>query len=184
MNLSLYFEDLNKAYRAEIEDLQTDSEGKNVLAVRLKEKRAQFKVLMSMIEFAPEMVAPAFHGGVSFSNPHAIVLLSFAEPEEFPSWEELQPAVQFEAWAEKLAAIALLETGGERFLITVVCLEFLLAKHGERGASHQDEGDDEDSATHAEEDGDGERDHSDDETPDLDEAGADWMSDQGFDRRN
>ena len=184
MNLSLYFEDLNKAYRAEIDDLQTDSEGKNVLAARLKEKRTQFKMLMSMIEFAPEMVAPAFHGGISFNNPHAMVLLSFAEPEEFPSWEALQPAVQFEAWAEKLAAIVLLETGGERFLITVICLEFLLAKQGERGTAHQDDGDAEDNEARAEEDGDGERDHSDDESPDLDEAGADWMSDQGFDRRS
>ena len=92
--------------------------------------------------------------------------------------------MQFEAWAEKLAAIALQETGGERFLITVICLEFLLSKHGDRSAANQDDGDDEDSETHAEEDGDGERDRSDDETPDLDDAGADWMSDQGFDRRN
>ena len=42
----------------------------------------------------------------------------------------------------------------------------------------------EDNEARAEEDGDGERDHSDDESPDLDEAGADWMSDQGFDRRS
>lgn len=184
MNLSLYFEDLTKAYRAEIEDLQSDSDGKNVLAVRLSQKRAQFKMLMSMIEFAPEMVAPAFHGGISFRNPHAMVLLSFAEPEEFPSWESLLPAVQLEAWAEKLVAIALLETGGERFLITMLCLEFLHEKQGDRDPMRDDSSEEEEEEHRTEEDGDGERDRSDDELPDLDQAGIEWMSDQGFDRRD
>ena len=107
MRISQYFEDLNKAYNAEIEDLQTDSEGKNVLAARLKEKRGQFTALLQMIDFAPEMVAPAFHGGISFTNPHALTMLASCEPEEFPLWDELEAAVRFEPWAEMLAIVAL-----------------------------------------------------------------------------
>ncbi len=169
MSISEYFEDLSKAYRAEIEDLQEDSEGKNVLAARLNQKRAQFAVLMPMIEFAPEMVAPAFHGGVRFVDPQALVMLSFAEPEEFPAWEELRQAVQFEPWAAKLVAIVLAEVGGERFLLTMICLEFLHAKESDRMLVGRQTGADADEA--------------DDDGQDLEDAGSDWLADQGFDRR-
>jgi hypothetical protein len=182
MSISAYFEDLNKAYRAEIEDLETDSEGKNVLATRLGEKRAQFALLMPMIEFAPEMVAPAFHGGVRFTDAQALMMLSFAEPEEFPSWDELRHAVQFEAWAAKLVPIALAESGGERFLLTVIVLEFLHAKDSNRHMAGRDTGADADEATSAEEDGDGNR-ETDDDDVDLEEAGSDFLAEQGFDRR-
>lgn len=183
MSLSPYFEDLNKAYRAEIDDLQSDSEGKNVLASRLVEKRKQFALLMPMIEFAPEMVAPAFHGGVSFSDAQAMTMLSFADPEDFPAWDELRDAVQFEPWAAKLVTVALAETGGERFLLTMICLEFLHARDSDRLQMAQDSGADADEAAEAEEDGDGNRADSDGDGQDLEEAGADWLADQGFDRR-
>lgn len=183
MSISAYFEDLNKAYRAEIEDLESDSEGKNVLATRLGEKRAQFGLLMSMIEFAPEMVAPAFHGGVRFSDAQALTMLSFAEPEEFPSWDELRHAVQFEAWAAKLVPIALAEAGGERFLLTMICLEFLHAKDSNRFMAARDSGADADEAASAEEDGDGNRADADEDDVDLEEAGSDFLAEQGFDRR-
>jgi hypothetical protein len=191
MRISHYFEDLNSAYNAELEDLQTDSEGKNVLPARLKEKRSQFAALMSMIDFAPEMVVPAFHGGIKFINPHAMTLLSSTEPDEFPAWDRLQDAVRFEPWAADLAAIALCEAGGEQFMATVVCLEFLherdSAKSVSKSAAHaasiehddeseKEEGDDKDR------DSDGNSDLDDDER-DLDEAGAGWMEQQGFDRR-
>lgn len=196
MTLSPYFEELRKAYRAEIDDLQTDSEGKNVLAVRLHEKRSQFASLMPMIAFAPEMVAPAFHGGVQFNDPHAMTLLSFADPEDFPGWDEIRDSVSFSPWADKLLPQVLAEPGGEQFLLTVVCLEFLHAKDSDRGAvrfAARAAGEDEDDDVELDRglidddeqlDGEGERrDSIDDEGADLDEAGADWMSEQGFDRR-
>ncbi len=186
MSLSHYFEDLNKAYRAEIEDLQTDSEGKNVLATRLKEKRTQFAALMPMIEFAPEMVAPAFHGGISFTTPQAMVMVSFLEPEEFPSWDELVEAVHFEAWAEKLLAIALKEPGGERFMISTICLEYLHGKKSGKFALHHDSAEQtHESAEDRDTDGEDQLERSDDDEDekDLEEAGADWLSEQGFDRR-
>ena len=186
MRISHYFEDMHSAYKAELEDLQTDSEGKNVLPARLKEKRSQFSALMSMIEFAPEMVAPAFHGGISFVNPHALTLLSSNEPEEFPEWDRLEDAIQFEPWAADLAVIALSEPGGEQFMTTVVCLEFLHERDSAKSAksaAHVA------SAAHDDADEDSEKEHAhdsddlEDDERDLDEAGAGWMEEQGFDRR-
>jgi hypothetical protein len=174
MRLSYFFEDMTKAYRTELEDLQSDSEGKNVLAGRLKEKRTHFAALMPMIEVAPEMVAVAFHGAVKFSHPEAMALLSSIEPDEFPSWEEMAHAVQFEPSAQRLADIALKERGGDRFLLTTVCLEYL---HGKSAGSSD--------ATHDDVEAGPERgeDEDEDDEQDLDQAGADWLEQQGFDRR-
>jgi hypothetical protein len=191
MRISHYFEDLSAAYKAELEDLQTDSEGKNVLPARLKEKRSQFAALMSMIDFAPEMVAPVFHGGINFTNPHALTMLSSNEPDEFPLWDELEDAVRFEPWAEIFALGALREPGGEQFMTTVICLEFLHERDTAKSASkstalaasaaHDDADEESDKEEHERRDSDHD-DDSDDER-DLDEAGAGWMEEQGFDRR-
>lgn len=178
MMLSSYFEDLTKAYQSELEDLRSDSEGNDILSSRLKAKRSHFALMMPMIDTAPEMVAVAFHGGISFPHSHAMVMLSSNEPEEFPSWEEIAKTVDFSPWAETLAEIALKETGGENFLITTVCLEYLHEKsndnyHGEytnqTGIDESDENVDE-----------VERDEERDQ--DLDTEGADWLAEQGFDR--
>lgn len=173
MTLSYFFEDLKKAYQVELEDLQDDSEGRNVLAARLRDKRSQFASLMPMIDSAPEMVAVAFHGGVTFLNLQAMYMLSITEPEEFPAWHELAHAVHFEPWAKKLADAALQERGGERFLITSVCLEYL---HGKTVTNHGDARDEETLDAVESEDGN-------EEEQDLEEAGADWLAEQGFDRR-
>ncbi|MES2830476.1 MAG: hypothetical protein V4695_00600 [Pseudomonadota bacterium] len=175
--LSEYFEELYKAYRAELEDLETDSEGKNVLSRRLNEKRTQLASLLPMIEEAPEMVAPVFHGACTFRDPHAMVRLSFTEPADFPTWQMLEPSVDFEPWARKFIALILREPGGARFLISAVCLEFLLEKNSDKSSYAGATAD-----TDAESDGDEETDTEAGEQ-DLDEAGADWLADQGFDRR-
>lgn len=174
MTLSYFFEDMKKAYQVELEDLHSDSEGNNVLAARLQEKRSQFNLLMPMIDSAPEMVAVAFHGGVRFLNLQAMHMLSTTEPDEFPAWEDLAHAVHFEPSTKKLAATALLEPGGERFLITTVCLEYL---HGKTVPNYGDARDD-DAHEAGESDLDGDA-----EEQDLEEAGADWLAEQGFDRR-
>ncbi|MES2537595.1 MAG: hypothetical protein V4632_17180 [Pseudomonadota bacterium] len=177
MKLSYFFQDLSKAYQAELEDLLSDSEGKNVWAARLREKRSQFPFLMTMIESDPEMVAVAFHGGIRFTSPHAMTLLSSTEPDEFPSWEELAQAVHFDTATQKLADTVLLERGGERFLITTVCLEYLHAKNaGFSSAAVEDDADEQDVAD--------EHDEGEGEEHDLEEAGAEWLAEQGFDRRS
>jgi hypothetical protein len=194
VSLSQYFEDLNKAYRAELEDLQSDSEGKNVLSARLKEKRQQFAELMPMIEFAPEMVVPAFHTGIRVTNPHALVMLSSLEPEEFPSWDDVSHAVDFEAWAEKLAAVALQERGGEQFMLTAICLEHLHGMNSGKGAIRRASSDDAEESDDTDDDSGNESDndvdhnehneHVEGDDRDLEVVGADWLAEQGFDRRD
>lgn len=172
MRLSYFFDDMSKAYQAELEDLQSDSEGKNVLHARLKEKHKEFSALLPMIEVAPEMVAVAFHRTVKFVNPQAMALLSSIEPDEFPSWDEISHAVQFDPAGQKLVELALKASGGERFLLTSVCLEYLhglsagTADHAENSTAESGRGEDDD-----------------DYESDLEEAGADWLEEQGFDRR-
>ena len=178
MSLSHYFEDLTKAYRAELEDLQSDSEGNDVLAKRLKEKRSQFAALLPMIETAPEMVAVVFHGELHFDNLQAMYNLSLTEPDEFPDWDAIAPTLQLSPRMQALVTQALAAPGGERFMLTVVCLEYLHANSS--GARARQDNQDGDGDEHDE--GENGRGDEDDER-DLDEAGADWMADQGFDKR-
>ena len=84
------------------------------------------------------------------------------------------PLYGFDATTKKLADRVLQEPGGERFLMTAVCLEYL---HGKISTHYGDARDDE-----TDDPADSERD--DDEMHDLEEAGADWLSEQGFDRRD
>ena len=55
MKLSRYFQELMSAYKAELDDMRTDSEGKDVMRHRLKEKREQLPFLMAMMGENPEM---------------------------------------------------------------------------------------------------------------------------------
>lgn len=174
MSLSYFFEDLSKAYTAELEDLHSDSDGNDVLERRLKDKRGQFAALMPMIEVAPEMVAVAFHGGIHFVDQQAMYLLAGTEPNDFPGWSELAPTVEFSSLVQPLVDQALGEQGGERFMITAICLEYL---HGKASGSQRRVIDDEEH-----DEGENGREDEDEES-DLDEAGASWMAEQGFDRR-
>ncbi|HEY4317923.1 MAG TPA: hypothetical protein VGN04_09995 [Herbaspirillum sp.] len=175
MNLSSFFEDMTKAYQAELEDLQSDSEGNDMIAKRLKDKRQQFALMMPMIETAPEMVAVAFHGGINFLDRQALTMLALCEPDEFPAWDQLADAVQFSDWAQKLAATALKQPDGERFLLISVCLEYLYEKsNGNYHGDYNEPVDTSDDAVEGVE--------RDDDEHDLESEGADWLADQGFDR--
>jgi hypothetical protein len=176
MTLSCFFEDMTKAYQAELEDLQNDSEGNDILASRLKDKRKQFELMMPMIDSAPEMVAVAFHGGMNFTDRQALTMLAMCEPDEFPDWAQVSDAVQFSDWAEKLAEIVLKQPDGERFLLTSVCLEYLYEKSsGSYQGDYNLPVDQSDDAVEGVE-----RDDNDEQ--DLEAEGADWLADQGFDR--
>ncbi|MBL8391345.1 MAG: hypothetical protein JNN21_05665 [Candidatus Accumulibacter sp.] len=176
MNVSPYFEELTSAYDAELDDLMTDSAGHDILARRLQVKRSQVGQLLPMIECNPEMVAVAFHGGFSFANPAVMTDLAAREPEDLPAWQTLLSSVSLEPWAAELARVVLKDANGEHFLVVTACLEFL---RGARTGSSAE------SARQQQPDG---RDVDDEENADLDidleEAGADWLSEQGFDRKD
>jgi hypothetical protein len=172
MKLSRYFANHARAYDAEMDDLVSDSEGKNVLERRLKEKRSQLDFLVVMMDDSPEMLAAAFHQGFRFPSAKAMDLLVALEPEEFPDWDQLAATITLAPWAVPLAARVLREPTGEIFMVVAACLEYLYTRADDRGAPV--EGDDED-----EEDIDPEE----QEARDREDAGATWMEEQGFDHK-
>ena len=188
MTLSPYFHNLRTAYRAELDDLTSDSEGKDVLQKRLTQKRKEIGFLVQMLELSPEMVAVAFHRAFKFPQPRAFEPLVGLEAAELPEWETLAPSVSLEPWAVGMAEAVLKEPGGSRFLVAAATLEYLQthARPGPADAGASDGDDDQDDSDRVE----------DDETPlsaddardpqtrrSREDASSDWLSDQGFDRK-
>lgn len=176
MRLSPFFEELLSAYDAELDDLMTDSAGHDVLAKRLKAKRDQVSQLLPMLECNPEMVAVAFHGGIRFASPEVMHDLAAQDPEDLPPWSTLLAAVSLEPWAEELAKIILADPNGEQFLVVAACLEYL---HGRSAISSQPAG-----GPATDDRGDAMDEGDSDIDLDLEEAGADWLAEQGFDRKD
>lgn len=171
MKLSRYFANHARAYDAEMDDLVSDSEGKNVLDKRLKEKRSQLEFLLMMMDDSPEMLAAAFHQGFRFPSPKAMDLLVALEPEEFPDWDKLGLTITLTPWAQAMADRVLLEPTGEQFMVIAACLEYLYTRADDRGALVEDD----------EEDDDQDIDPEEQEARDREDAGAAWMEEQGFD---
>lgn len=178
MKQSYYFSDLSASYDAEINDLLTDSEGKAALKTRLKEKRQEFKSILPMIEFSPEMVVPVFYDSMSFPKPKAMAAAVMCEPDDddFPTWDALSSIVTLESWASPLLDAVLAERAGEEFMVTVACLEFIRKFDTAKPAPETETEDDHESESKGDDD-----DGRDDEGRDLAEAGDDWLADQGFD---
>ena len=190
MSMSAFFRALRSSYQAEIDDLASDSEGKDVLRRRLLEKRGQIAFLSQMMESAPEMVAVAFHGGFHFELPAVMEQLLTLESDEFPDWDSLSDAVQLTPWAKDMAAVLLKQPQGDWFMTVAAALEYMYhrpsphhqevahadehGEHGARGSSRDlDHGHDFDA----------DDDHAHKTDQDHDEASADWLEDQGFDRK-
>lgn len=181
MKLSRYFTDHSPAYDAEINDLLSDSEGKNVLEKRLREKRGQIDFLVMMMEDSPEMLAVVFHQGFRFTSPRAMDELAAMEPERFPAWKKLATAATLAPWAQTLAERVLQEEGGERFMVIAAVLEYLHSRvDASAAADAQDAEEDDD---RPDEDGDDDGDEGENLPRNLEEAGADWLAEQGFERK-
>ena len=190
MSISPFFHTLGSAYQAEMDDLTFDSEGKDVLRQRRTEKRKELTFLTQMIELSPEMVAVVFHQGFQFKLPAVMEHLVSHESDELPEWDSLADVIALRPWAQDLAKDILKEPMGEWFMTVAAGLEYLYGKPGKPLAAARDDDDtDEDQDDHENDrqrddrDGDGE----DDEESDArrrEEAGADWMEEQGFDRKD
>ena len=187
MPLSSFFSQLRSAYQSEIDDLSSDSEGGYVLPQRLAEKRKQMDFLMQMMTLSPEMVAVVFHKGFEFKLPAVMDNLLTLESEEFPDWDSLSDAVQLQPWARDLASKVLKDPMGEWFLTAAAGLEYMLSKVGTAPLSRHDDEEDEyeDDGTDGpviQLDADDAADLGDKRT--REEAAADWMEEQGFDRKD
>jgi len=184
MNLSEFFRTLRSAYRAELDDLRTDSEGRDVLAARLREKRSQITFLCQMMESAPEMVAVAFHGGFRFERPAVWEHVLTLEPDDLPVWDALSDTVHLAPWAAELASVVLAQPQGAHFMTLAATLEYLAQRHpgAEHVTGNAARDDDDDGAFDERPRFDGD-DDTDARDLDHDGAGADWLEGQGFERK-
>lgn len=192
MKLSPYFYDLRSAYQAELDDLVSDSEGKDVLRKRLSEKRNEIAFLVQMMELAPEMVAVVFHQGFRFTKPSALEHMLGLPVDELPDWASLTHAITLEPWAKSLAQTVLREPQGDRFMAVAAGLEYLQqhARLAPQAASHAEgDGDADDGEDAAEHDDDYDALSADDaadpkNSRGREEASSNWLSDVGFDRKD
>jgi hypothetical protein len=180
MSISPFFRQLRSAYQSEMDDLTFDSEGRNVLRQRLTQRRNEFDFLLNMIELSPEMVAVTFHQGFRFKLPAVMDHLLTHAADEFPDWHSLADAAELAPWARDLTQVVLKKPMGAWFLTVAAGLEYMYGK-AELPASFKHDnddaaaGEDHDNALEAQEEQDARI---------REEAGAEWMVEQGFDRKD
>ena len=183
MRTSSFFGQLRSAYASEIDDMTFDSEGKNILRQRLAARRKELPFLRQMMELSPEMVSVVFHQGFRFKNPALIEHVLSLESDEFPAWDTLSDSIALEPWAQQLANELCKEPMGEWLLTVAAGLEYLFAKPERASAKDHSEDDAEDSDKDADSSMDGE-DEEEKDARAREEAGQDWMVEQGFDRKD
>jgi hypothetical protein len=174
MNISPYFRNLRSAYGAELDDLTFDSEGVHILDKRLKQRRKEMEFLVHMMEISPEMVAVVFHKGFRFTSLAAMDDLLSHESDDLPDWDSLAHAIEMAPWTQELVHVLQKQPMGDWFLTVAAALEYMYSKPEHAQASESEEDDEEE-------------DHEDDaeeaEARSREEAAADWMVSQGFDRK-
>ena len=198
MHTSPYFLDLRSAYQSELDDLTSDSEGRDVLRKRLTEKRTELGFLLKMMEISPEMVVVVLHQAFRFTSPVVMDQLLRREADDLPPWSSLHDAMEIAGWARDMVQTILKEPMGKWFMTIASALEYmhnrpLLADaRAQQGAAPddendqgegQDEGQCEGQGDCRDDDGSEDHDAEESEARAREEAGNDWMVAQGFDRK-
>ena len=176
MKISSYFALLRSSYEAEINDMAFDSEGKNVLRQRLAQRRKELPFLRQMMASAPEMVAIVFHQGMRFSKPALMDSLVAKDPSQLPDWATLSAHVSLEPWALGLAEELCKDPAGDTLMVLAAGMEYLF-HHTPAAVAPADDDEDEDK------DRDDQDSEEEKEARAAEEAGNDWMAEQGFDRK-
>ena len=195
MTISPFFRNLRTAYRAEMDDLTFDSDGRDVLRQRLGEKRQEIGFLVQMMELSPEMVAVIFHQGLRFTEPAVMEHLLSHEADELPEWASVCAGVDLTPWARELSEIILKAPAGEWFLTVAAGLQYMADKPDNSDKAFAGQDGDQDSEDHDDSDQDDDSDGVDDfndhesdevrgDARDRKEAGASWLEGQGFDHKN
>ena len=188
MSISPFFQQLRSAYQAEVNDMAFDSEGQDVLQRRLKERRKELGFLLQMMQLSPEMVAVVFHQGFEFKQPTVMDGLLTLKSNRLPTWGSLKDAVRLPKWSHELSLIVLKEPAGDWFLTVAAALEYMYNKPDSRMQATDEDQDDQDAeSTDDVMHDDGQRSALDsDDAQDVkvrEEAGADWLAEHGFDRK-
>ena len=191
MTTSTYFLDLRAAYQSELDDLSTDSEGKDVLRKRLTEKRKELGFLLKMIEISPEMVVVVLHQAFRFTRPAVMDQLVARDADDLPEWDSISDSIEIAPWARDMVQSILQEPMGEWFMAIAAALEYmhhkpLTALERAQLAGSEDEEEDQDEVRNERHDDTHTEDHEEDEAEARarEDAGNDWMVEQGFDRKD
>lgn len=188
--ISPFFLNLRSAYRSEIDDLVSDSDGRDVLRQRLAAKRKEIGFLLQMMELSPEMVAVIFHQGLKFTQPAVMDDLLSHEGDELPDWDMLAEGIELAPWARALVQTILQAPAGQWFMAVAAALQYMAGKPESAfyGLSGGDAEDDEDGDDAEDEGQDDFNDHESDEVRgnarDREEAGASWLEGQGFEHKD
>jgi hypothetical protein len=193
MRISPFFLDLQSVYHAELDDLRSDSEGVDVLRHRLADKRKALGFLLQMMETSPEMVAVVLHQAFTFSKPAVLDRLVSQDDDELPQWEQIEGALTIAPWAHSTVAQILREPLGPWFMVVAAGLEYLYHRapsapsHSAADDADDDSAGDEDNREHNDNDRGDDRDGADDDEANdraREDAGNDWLAEQGFDRKD
>lgn len=188
MRLSPFFHQLRSAYVAEIEDLSHDTDGAFILQQRLVQRRDELEFLVHMLELSPEMVAVVLHKAFAFRAPLAIEQMLRCEPEDLPDWESLADTITIAPWADAMVQTIRAQPAGDWFMTVAAGAEYMLGMTGRPIAESATDHDDDDSHQSADQDDDQTYLSADDDMGSdakaRDEASADWMVEQGFDRKD
>jgi hypothetical protein len=197
---SSYFHHLRNAYQAELDDLRSDSEGHDVLRKRLAEKRRELDFLVQMMELSPEMVAVVLHQAFRFTNPALMENVTSLESDELPEWSSLRDTIEVADWAHPVVERMEREPLGDWFLTVAAALEFMhhqpltAAERAQLAALEAEDADGDEAEGKRDRDEVRTTRHEDTHTEDFDEdvadaqareeAGNDWLTAQGFDRKD
>ncbi|GHC93397.1 hypothetical protein GCM10007320_44300 [Pseudorhodoferax aquiterrae] len=190
MHVSPFFRNLRTAYLAELDDMRQDSEGANVLDRRLAERRKEIGFLVAMLELSPEMVAVVLHKAFQFRSGPAMERLLACEAGNLTAWDSLQQNIVIAPWAQATVQQLRKHPAGDNFLSVAAALEYMVGstRQAAGGADQGDDADDVD-AEHDDDRDDEERqplsadDLDDADAQTREDARADWMAEQGFDRK-
>lgn len=188
MHVSPFFRDLRTAYLAELDDMRQDSEGANVLDRRLAERRKEIGFLVAMLELSPEMVAVVLHKAFQFRSGPAMERLLACEAGNLTAWDSLSENIVVAPWAQATVQQLRKHPAGDNFLSVAAALEYMAGSSRHAGAQDSDEADDADAEHDDDRDAEDRQPLSADDLDDADaqtreDARADWMAEQGFDRK-
>ena len=181
MSISPFFQELRIAYQAELDDLNSDSEGHYILDKRLAEKRKELDFLLQMLDLNPEMVAVVLHQAFEFTEPELMDHFITLDAEDLLSWDALSEGIRIAPWAQTMVNQILAEPVGAWFMSVAAALEYMHGTPMRRGVSSNDADADEDLQNV--ERGDQPEQDEEREAREREEAGNAWMVKQGFDSK-
>ena len=191
MSTSTFFLDMRSAYQSELDDLTSDSEGKDVLRKRLTEKRKELGFLLQMMEISPEMVAVVLHQAFRFTSPAVMDHLIAQDADALPEWDSISDTIEIAAWGRDMVKTILQQPMGPWFMAIAAALEYmhhkpLTAQERAQLATVEEEEEDQDDVRNERHDDNHTEDHDEDEAAARarEDAGNDWMVAQGFDRKD